>query len=107
MTLRRFLCKVGGANQFAGALRRARMALEDWGEVTPCRYTQAGGSDPARSSAFSSGSRSLRMAIAAFETVARRVDPGRAYTAIGISSAIRCQRSQRWNWLRLSAPMIQ
>ena len=35
------------------------------------------------------------------------VEPGRSTTTIGARSAISRQRRQRWNWPRLSAPMIQ
>lgn len=37
MPFRIWFRKDGDHNQFAGALRPARMALEDWSEVTPCR----------------------------------------------------------------------
>ena len=46
-------------------------------------------------------------ATAARLDIACSVEPGRSTTAIGARSAIARQCRQRWNWRRLSAPMIQ
>jgi hypothetical protein len=39
--------------------------------------------------------------------IAFKVEPGRSTTTIGTRSAIKRQCRHRWNWRRLSAPMIQ
>ena len=82
-------------------------AVEDRLERGPCKKSRAGGRIVAKRVASRSGTRQRARAAPAGLEIAFKVDPGRSMTTIGARSAIARQCRQRWNWRRLSAPMIQ
>ncbi len=86
-------------------LTRARgMRVEEAALIGSRAKPQAGGAARARSCTATLAAAKAR---GAGDSSARAPCPGRANTATGTCARIICQRSQRWNCARLSAPISQ